>query len=102
MKTTTETEPHEGLALIGPSDLAFWWFSSLFLAQPAAGGNDRLGAAAESARVLSRDALGLRALAEAFSAADDGEADESAERHVGLRAGRWILAPAMDRLSMVS
>jgi hypothetical protein len=29
--------PHEGLALIGPSDLAFWWFSSLFLAEPPAG-----------------------------------------------------------------
>ena len=25
--------PHEGLALIGPSDLAFWWFASLFLPQ---------------------------------------------------------------------
>ena len=24
--------PHEGLALIGPSDLANWWFSHLFLA----------------------------------------------------------------------
>jgi hypothetical protein len=23
--------PHEGLALIGPTDLAVWWFSSLFL-----------------------------------------------------------------------
>ncbi len=28
--------PHEGLALIGPTDLALWWFSCLFLgAQPA-------------------------------------------------------------------
>ncbi len=28
--------PHEGLALVGPTDLAFWWFSCLFLAvQPA-------------------------------------------------------------------
>jgi hypothetical protein len=27
--------PHEGLALIGPTDLALWWFSCLFLpAQP--------------------------------------------------------------------
>ncbi len=25
--------PHEGLALIGPSDLAFWWFACLFLPQ---------------------------------------------------------------------
>jgi len=25
--------PHEGLALIGPTDLAFWWFASLFLPQ---------------------------------------------------------------------
>jgi len=25
--------PHEGLALIGPSDLAYWWFSCLFLPQ---------------------------------------------------------------------
>ena len=25
--------PHEGLALIGPTDLAFWWYSSLFLPQ---------------------------------------------------------------------
>ncbi len=25
--------PHEGLALIGPSDLALWWFASLFLPQ---------------------------------------------------------------------
>ena len=23
--------PHEGLALVGPTDLALWWFSSLFL-----------------------------------------------------------------------
>jgi hypothetical protein len=29
--------PHEGLALIGPSDLAFWWYSSLFLPQQPAG-----------------------------------------------------------------
>jgi hypothetical protein len=29
--------PHEGLALIGPSDLAWWWFSSLFLPQSPAG-----------------------------------------------------------------
>ncbi len=28
---------HEGLALIGPSDLAFWWFAHLFLAQPPEG-----------------------------------------------------------------
>src|SRR5476651_2226091 len=28
--------PHEGLALIGPTDLAFWWYASLFLpVQPA-------------------------------------------------------------------
>ena len=28
--------PHEGLALVGPTDLALWWFSCLFLgAQPA-------------------------------------------------------------------
>jgi hypothetical protein len=28
--------PHEGLALIGPSDLGIWWYSSLFLpVQPA-------------------------------------------------------------------
>jgi hypothetical protein len=28
--------PHEGLALVGPTDLAFWWFSNLFLpVQPA-------------------------------------------------------------------
>jgi hypothetical protein len=25
--------PHEGLALIGPSDLALWWFACLFLPQ---------------------------------------------------------------------
>ena len=25
--------PHEGLALVGPSDLAFWWFACLFLPQ---------------------------------------------------------------------
>lgn len=25
--------PHEGLALIGPTDLAYWWFSCLFLPQ---------------------------------------------------------------------
>ena len=29
--------PHEGLALIGPSDLALWWFACLFLAQPPSG-----------------------------------------------------------------
>jgi hypothetical protein len=29
--------PGEGLALIGPSDLAYWWFSSLFLAEQPAG-----------------------------------------------------------------
>ncbi len=29
--------PHEGLALIGPTDLAFWWYSSLFLPQQPAG-----------------------------------------------------------------
>jgi hypothetical protein len=29
--------PHEGLALVGPTDLAFWWFSSLFLPQQPAG-----------------------------------------------------------------
>jgi hypothetical protein len=29
--------PHEGLALIGPTDLAFWWFSSLFLPQAPEG-----------------------------------------------------------------
>ena len=58
--------PHEGLALIGPSDLAFWWYSSLFLPQ-SRGGDDGAGAAPESARVLSRDALGLCALAEAVS-----------------------------------
>ena len=28
--------PHEGLALVGPTDLGLWWYSSLFLpAQPA-------------------------------------------------------------------
>ena len=25
--------PHEGLALVGPTDLAFWWYSCLFLPQ---------------------------------------------------------------------
>jgi hypothetical protein len=29
--------PHEGLALIGPSDLALWWFASLFLTQQPEG-----------------------------------------------------------------
>ena len=29
--------PHEGLALIGPTDLALWWFSCLFRAEPPAG-----------------------------------------------------------------
>ncbi len=29
--------PHEGLALVGPTDLALWWFSCLFLAQQPAG-----------------------------------------------------------------
>jgi hypothetical protein len=29
--------PHEGLALVGPSDLALWWFACLFLAQPPPG-----------------------------------------------------------------
>jgi hypothetical protein len=29
--------PHEGLALIGPSDLALWWFACLFLPQPPEG-----------------------------------------------------------------
>jgi hypothetical protein len=29
--------PHEGLALIGPSDLALWWYSCLFLPQQPAG-----------------------------------------------------------------
>ena len=29
--------PHEGLALIGPTDLALWWFSNLFLAEPPPG-----------------------------------------------------------------
>ena len=29
--------PHEGLALIGPTDLALWWFSSLFLAEQPGG-----------------------------------------------------------------
>jgi hypothetical protein len=29
--------PHEGLALIGPTDLAIWWFSCLFLSQQPAG-----------------------------------------------------------------
>ena len=30
-------EPHEGLALIGPSDLGIWWYSCLFLPQSPAG-----------------------------------------------------------------
>jgi hypothetical protein len=29
--------PHEGLALIGPSDLALWWFACLFLPQSPPG-----------------------------------------------------------------
>jgi hypothetical protein len=29
--------PHEGLALVGPTDLGIWWFSSLFLPQPPPG-----------------------------------------------------------------
>jgi hypothetical protein len=29
--------PHEGLALVGPSDLAYWWFACLFLPQPPPG-----------------------------------------------------------------
>jgi hypothetical protein len=29
--------PHEGLALIGPTDLALWWFAHLFLPQPPPG-----------------------------------------------------------------
>ena len=29
--------PHEGLALIGPTDLALWWFSCLFLSQQPVG-----------------------------------------------------------------
>jgi hypothetical protein len=29
--------PHEGLALVGPTDLALWWFSCLFLAAQPAG-----------------------------------------------------------------
>ncbi len=29
--------PHEGLALIGPTDLAFWWYASLFLPQQPEG-----------------------------------------------------------------
>jgi hypothetical protein len=29
--------PHEGLALIGPSDLALWWYAHLFLPQPPPG-----------------------------------------------------------------
>jgi hypothetical protein len=29
--------PHEGLALVGPTDLGIWWFSSLFLAQQPEG-----------------------------------------------------------------
>jgi hypothetical protein len=29
--------PHEGLALVGPTDLGLWWFSSLFLAEQPAG-----------------------------------------------------------------
>ena len=29
--------PHEGLALIGPSDLAAWWFAHLFLPQQPPG-----------------------------------------------------------------
>jgi hypothetical protein len=29
--------PHEGLALVGPTDLALWWFSCLFLAEQPAG-----------------------------------------------------------------
>lgn len=29
--------PHEGLALIGPSDLGIWWYSCLFLPQQPAG-----------------------------------------------------------------
>jgi hypothetical protein len=29
--------PHEGLALIGPTDLGLWWYSCLFLAEQPAG-----------------------------------------------------------------
>jgi len=29
--------PHEGLALIGPTDLGIWWYSCLFLAEAPAG-----------------------------------------------------------------
>jgi hypothetical protein len=29
--------PHEGLALVGPTDLALWWFSCLFLPEQPAG-----------------------------------------------------------------
>ncbi|MCE0484366.1 MAG: septal ring lytic transglycosylase RlpA family protein [Methylacidiphilales bacterium] len=29
--------PHEGLALIGPTDLGIWWFSCLFLPEQPAG-----------------------------------------------------------------
>jgi hypothetical protein len=29
--------PHEGLALVGPTDLGLWWFASLFLPEQPAG-----------------------------------------------------------------
>jgi hypothetical protein len=29
--------PHEGLALVGPTDLALWWFSSIFLPEQPPG-----------------------------------------------------------------
>ena len=29
--------PHEGLALIGPTDLGIWWYSCLFLPESPAG-----------------------------------------------------------------
>ena len=29
--------PHEGLALIGPTDLGIWWYSCLFLPEPPPG-----------------------------------------------------------------
>ena len=29
--------PHEGLALVGPTDLASWWWSCLFLSQQPPG-----------------------------------------------------------------
>ena len=35
--------PHEGLALVGPTDLGIWWWSSLFLPESPAGTTGLVG-----------------------------------------------------------